>query len=70
MIGAGGVLSLDGALIHSYYNQDDSCNCTCAANTHIDLHGEQKFISVEFAGTLISLVCYVSVCMLHAWTGF
>lgn len=74
MVSVGAILFLNGLLIYTFYQVEDSnssvnrtlgVNLLCTdvrSNTSIalmDIHREQKYISIEFAGTLESVAFYV-----------
>ena len=75
MVSVGAILFLDGLLIYTFYQVDESItganntldlNIRCTdirSNTSLeltDIHDEQKYISIEFAGLLESIAFYVS----------
>lgn len=74
LVSVGAVLFLNGLLIYTFYQVDDNnsmfnstldVNLQCTdvrSNTTIeftDIHREQKYIAIEFAGALESVAFYV-----------
>lgn len=77
LVSIGAILFLDGLLIYTFYQVDESINSVngtldlnikcmdVRSNTSIeltDIHNEQKYISIEFAGLLESVAFYVRHC--------
>lgn len=65
LLGAGGVLLVDGLLIYRYYQHNSGAPLLFCSDIHgtgltrIDIHGMENYVAIEFAGVFVALVFYV-----------
>jgi hypothetical protein len=67
LVGAGGTLMFDAFYIYSYYQRRDGnpVYIRCGEIRDIfdgnDIHGDQNYVPVEFAGAVTAVLFYVSI---------
>ena len=71
LLGAGGVLLVDGLLLYRHYQFDNNLfYCLdihqlqpTASFTRPDIHEREKYGVIEFTGVVVALFFYVSACL-------
>lgn len=66
LVGAGGTLMFDAFYIYTFYQNraNNPVYITCSEkfdHLGLDIHGDQSFAPVEFAGAVTAVLFYVSV---------
>ena len=64
LVGAGGTLMFDAFYIYTYYQRREGNNVYVICQAFIDgvdIHGDQNFVPVEFAGAVTAVLFYVSI---------